>query len=590
MHKLKKMKKSYLYILLLAVTCFSACKKDLEDRFYNPDKLTSAINVDVVPGLFTALLTNNKIFVQDYGEWYYLLSGGTSITGYEQIAQRYVSYRYDWFSNYNDLTSGNGFDDFPITGQSYFQSSYTRLKNYEVILDSVALRSGQSKLDGDVYLKLATFIKCYQSAKLVDLFNSIPYSDAFQGAKDGPKYLFPKYDDPKEVYESIIKELGTIVDELPAAYSQMSAAGQTVFTQQDVAFKGDINKWVALINFTRLKLLVRIAGVEEAFARPLIQAALAKPLPQTDLYWQLWYAVDVINGGTWQRGLYENTYASFIPNIIMKRLNYGTPAYEEGTDDPRLPVLAMPTKYSDYRGVSANIEAQEALYNSGEVYYPYADNLGATFSTNSKSTYNHATFHRNVNMPVYMASLGELDLLLAEIALKGLGNTGKSAGEHIKDEVTHSINFWYTINQLSTYGRTELTPAQSALVYPDKPTGAVISDWGENIKAKFNAAATTDDKMEILMQQKFIHLNLLHPYELWAELRRTRHPKLEPFTWHTSVWKPMPERVRYPTIELTNNPDNFKKVAAENNLTTPIFWVPADAKTKNPYWDNYNYQ
>jgi hypothetical protein len=52
----------------------------------------------------------------------------------------------------------------------------------------------------------------------------------------------------------------------------------------------------------------------------------------------------------------------------------------------------------------------------------------------------------------------------------------------------------------------------------------------------------------------------------------------------------MPERVHYPTIELTNNPDNFKNVAAENNTTTPIFWVPADAKAKNPYWDNYNYQ
>ncbi|WP_106527987.1 RNA polymerase sigma factor [Chitinophaga niastensis] len=45
-----------------------------------------------------------------------------------------------------------------------------------------------------------------------------------------------------------------------------------------------------------------------------------------------------------------------------------------------------------------------------------------------------------------------------------------------------------------------------------------------------------------------------------------------------------------PTIELTNNPDNFKKVAPENNTTTPIFWVPADQRAKNPYWDNYNYQ
>ncbi|HWV65885.1 SusD/RagB family nutrient-binding outer membrane lipoprotein, partial [Chitinophaga sp.] len=560
------MKKTYLYIILLSASFLGACKKDLEDRFYDKDKLTGG-GTDIVPGLFTDLLTNNKIFAQDYGEWYYLLNGGTSITGYEQVAQRFVSYRYDWFSTYKDLTTGNGFDDSPINGQPFFQHSYTRLKNYEEIVNTVAARAGQDKTDGDIYVKLASFIKCYQSAKLVDFFNAIPYSDAFQGSKGSAQYLFPKYDDPKTVYQSIIAELGTLVDELPATFSQMSASSQELFKQQDIAFSGDINKWVAFINFTRLKLLVRIAGVEEAYAKPLIQAALAKPLPQTDLYWFYWYDIVPTGGGTWIRGVYENTFASFIPNIIMKRLNYGTPAYQEGIDDPRLPVLAMPTKYMDYRGVSANIEEQTALYDGGERYYPYADNIASTFSTNAKSTYNHATFHQNAKMPVYMSSLGEQDLLLAEIALKGLANTGKSAEEHIKDEVTHSIAFWYTINQLSNYAKTLMTPEQTALVYPGRPSAAVISAWGDVIKAKFAAAPTQDDKMEILMQQKYIHLNLYQPYELWAELRRTRHPKLEPFTWHSSVWKPMPERVRYPTIELTNNPDNFKKVAGENNLT-----------------------
>ncbi|SEW24950.1 Starch-binding associating with outer membrane [Chitinophaga arvensicola] len=590
MYKLKKMKKAYLYTLLLSASLFGGCKKDLSDRYYDKDKLTSGGGTDVVPGLFTQLVTNNKIFAQDYGEWYYLLNGGTSITGYAQIAQRYVSYRYAWFSDYNDLTTGNGFDDFPITGQSFFQSSYTRLKNYEELTNTVAARTGQDKLDADVYLKLASFVKCYQSAKLVDFFNSIPYSDAFQGAKGGAQYLFPKYDDPKTVYQSVIAEIGTLIDALPGAYSQMSASGQGIFKQQDLIFNGDVNKWVAFMNFTRLKLLVRIAGVEEAYAKPLIQAALAKPLPQTDQYWFYWYDIVPTGGGTWIRGVYENTFASFIPNIIMKRLNYGTPAYEEGIDDPRLPVLAMPTKYLDYRGVSANIEAQEALYNSGEKYYPYADNVVSSFAQNAKSTYNHATFHQNAKMPVYMSSLAELDLLLAEIALKGLGNTGKSAEEHIKDEVTHSIAFWYNINQLSSYAKTQLTPAQMALVYPARPSAAVVSAWGDVVKTKFTLAASQDDKMEILMQQKYLHLNLYQPYELWTELRRTRHPKLEPFTWHTSVWKPMPERVRYPTIELTNNPDNFKKVAPENNNTSPIFWVPAAAKGKVPYWDNYNYQ
>ncbi|KAA2242951.1 SusD/RagB family nutrient-binding outer membrane lipoprotein [Chitinophaga agrisoli] len=578
------MKKLLLYIII-AATGISACKKDLEDRYYNQDQLRGGTS-DIVPGLFTQLITTNKIFVQDYGEWFYLLSGGTSITGYEQVTNRYISYRYDWFSTYNDLTSGNGFDDYPITSQAYFESSYTRLKNWETIKGELDKRSGQDKQDAELYFKLATLVKLYQSAKLVDLFNSIPYFNAFEGGSGSTDHYFPAYDNPKEIYTSIIADLGELVNTLGAAYDQTSELGKSTFRTQDVAFKGDINKWIAFANATRLKLLVRISGVDEAYAKPLITETLTKPLPTQDLTWQLWYKIDPTGGGFWLRGLYETTYAAFIPNIIMKRMNYGDLTYNEGIDDPRLPVLALPTKYNDYRGISYNIDAQTPIYDGGDTYYPYADDITSSLGQNAKSMYNHATFQQNANMPVYMFSLAELDLLLAEIAQKGLAATGKTAGEHIKDAVVHSVDFWYMINQLSVYERG----TADSVLYPAKPAANVISAWGDKISAKFNTAADLDGKMEILMQQKYIHLNLLHPYELWAELRRTRHPKLEPFTWRGSVWKPMPERVRYPTAEQSANPDNFQKVADQNNLTTPIFWVPTALRSVVPYWNDYNYE
>lgn len=583
------MKRSILYISVIAVTFFASCKKDLKNRFYNPDQLSEGVT-DIVPGLFSSTITTNKIFVQDYGEWYYLLNAGTSITGFEQICQRYVSYRYDWFSTYSDLTTGNGFDDFPITGQGYFEGSYTRLKTWETIRNEVNTRSGQDKLDADMYFKLVTLVKDYQSAKLVDLFNSIPYFYAFQGSNQKNENWYPPYDDPKAIYESIITDLGNLTDSLSIAYNQMSATGKEILASQDIIFKGDMNRWTQFANATRLKLLVRLAGVDAAFAKPLIQVALTKPLPQTDLSFQMWFDTDQKSaGGFWMRGLYENTYASFIPNIIMKRLNHGTSAYEPGIDDPRLPVLAMPTKYKDYRGVSYNIDSQTVIYTSGDKYYPYADNLPSSLSTNAKSMYNFATFTRNGKMPVYMFSQAELDLLLAEIELKGLATTGEAAEDHIKDAVIHSINYWYNINGNSDFKDDPDAQGAAAPLYPARPSDMVIANWGDTIKAKFMAAGSVDDKMEILMQQKFIHLNLMQPYELWTELRRTGHPKLEPFTWHGAVSKPFPERVRYPSEEQRNNPTNLSKVSADNNLTSKIFWVPAD-RNANPYWDNYNYQ
>jgi hypothetical protein len=578
------MKRRIIYALIF-LAGFSSCKKDLTDKFYNPDQLSVGVT-DLVPGLFTQTITTNKIFVQDYGEWYYLLNDGLGPTGYAQIAQRYISTRYDWFTAYNDLTTGNGFDDFAITGQSYFEASYERLKSWETVKEQMDARSGQDKANALLYYKLLTVVKDYQTAKLVDFFNSVPYFNAFKSQVGGTANYLPAYDDPKAIYEALITELGNMVDSLPGIYAGVSQEAAAVFKAQDQAFNGDINKWVQFANALRLKYLVRIGDVDPAFAKQYIPDALSKPLPTTDLYWHLWYQVDPTGGGIWQRGLYENTYASFIPNIIMKRMNYGDSTYDVGKDDPRLPVIAQPTKYLDYRGVSYNIDAQTVIYNSGEVYYPYGDDMASSLAQNSKSMYSIVTYSHNANMPVYMFTLGELDLLKAEIELKGLAATGEAAEDHIKDEVVHSTQFWYSINQMSTWAKGVL----DSVLYPARPSDAIIANWGDTIRTKFTAATNLEDKMEVLMQQKYIHLNLLQPYELWSELRRTGHPFLEPMTFNGVVMKPMPGRVRYPTSEQINNAANFKAVATQNNDTSPIFWVPANKQNITPYWPDYNYR
>ncbi|MBO9620213.1 MAG: SusD/RagB family nutrient-binding outer membrane lipoprotein, partial [Niabella sp.] len=551
---------------------------------YNPDQL-GANTTDIVPGLFTQIVSNNKILIQDYGEWYYLLNGGTSIPGYAQLANRYISYRYDWFSSFNDLTTGNGFDDYPITGQSYFENSYLRLKPWETIRNEMSKRQGADRANAEMYFRLATIMKDYQSAKLVDFYNSIPYFDAFQGNNQTTGAWYPVYDDPKAIYESIITELGHLVDSLPVFYNNMDATAKTILAKQDIVFGGNINKWVQYTNALRIKYLVRISGVDAAFAQSGLQAALTKPLLDADLEFKMWAPVDVLGGGTWQRGLYENTFASFIPGVIMKRLNYDSLKYQPGIDDPRLPVLAMPTKYHDYRSITFNIDQQTPLYDGGDKYYPYADNIPSSLSTNAKSMYNIVTLSLNSAMPVYVFSRTEQDLLLAEIALKGLANTGKLPGDHISDAVVHSVNYWYRINQLSTASRG----VDDAELYPTKPSDAAILAWATVVRGKFDLASGVEDKMEILMQQKYIHLNLLAPYELWAELRRTGHPKLEPFVWHGSIWKPFPERVRYPASEQKNNTTNFAKVASDNNLTSKIFWVPSN-RTTDLYWSDNTFK
>jgi hypothetical protein len=559
----------------------TSCKKNLEEQFRNPDSYDPAASTKI-PGLFTDMMTKGKFYYQDYGEWYYMIGDGFGIAGYSQLAQRYITQRYDFFATWDDVVGGNGFDASSST--SLFGDMYTSHKGLGLIQDRLKELSGTELLDSKIYEDLSLIMTDWAVAKNVDLFNSIPYSEAFKGASG---VYFPKYDDPLEIYHSIIENLKKEAEDLPGIYSKMSPAGKTLFTNQDLAFHGDINKWVQYANALRLKYAVRISGVDEGYAKTHIADVLTKPLPQTDFTIALTSKNDVPGGGTWLRGLYERNFAAFIPNIIVKRMNYGTTAYEPGIDDPRLPVIAMPTKFNnnnDYRGVSYDGDGQTPAYNAGEKYYAYADDVDKSLAQNAKSNYNHATYSRN-EFPNYMFSLAELDLLLAEVELKNLAATGKSASDHIVDAITHSTDFWYNISSLSTYA------LDKPILHPVKPNGSVIATYANAFKIKFEATTSKDDQMELLMQQKYVHLNIMAPYELFTELRRTHHPKLEPMTINGKVMKPMAERILYPSVsELAKNPDNYLKVKSQDNYTSHIFWVPAAVKSLPYYWDNYNYQ
>ncbi|MBV8252933.1 MAG: SusD/RagB family nutrient-binding outer membrane lipoprotein [Chitinophaga sp.] len=570
-----KINLSKIFIGLCLGASLTSCQKELEDQFKNPEKSNPPLD-QKWSGMFTATMYGWKLYVGDYGEWYWMMNPGTGIPGYAQISQRYITSRYSWFSTYDDLTTGNGFSDNAI--RDYFNSFYRNTRNFGEMRDLYATAPADQRNEAMFYLKLTTVVRDYGALKLIDLVNNIPFTESWQGTSG---VFFPKYDDAQKTTEIILGELKSIADTLPTLYNNLSVANKSDFVKQDFASKGDINMWIQYISMLRIRYAVRISGVNPTLAKQVLSEELSKPRPSKDLVWQMPFVADPKSGGTWERGWYENSFASFVPNTILKRMNFGTDKYEPGVDDPRLPVIAMPTKYSDYRGVSMNADAQEAAYLAGDKYYVGADDLNSSLAQNSKSMYNHATYHRNT-MPGNWMTLGELDLLLAEIALKGLGTTGKTAGEHIADAVVHSTAYWYWVNGLSPYEKT-------SVLHPATPDAATVATYAATVRAKFDAASSVEDKMEILMQQKYIHLNLPGTMELFAELRRTRHPKLEPFTFGGKAMKPVAERIRYPSTEFQTNTDNYLKVKADDNFSSPIFWVPTDKRAESYYRNDYNY-
>ena len=612
-------KKFFPYImLLLPLLSLLSCKKELEKQFYNPEVYSQVGNL--YGGIFLKMITENKVYSQDYGEFYWQMNLGCEVPGYAQISQRYITDRYAWFLNFDDLSGTNAFGG--LTNNLWnnrLNDFYTKARYWAVLNDQLAGLSGQALADNKIYYSLATVVKDYVALINVDFYNSIPYFDAFKG-KD--TVFYPKFDDPKAIYTSVMSELKTVGDELPATYAAMSDVAKRTFASQDIALQGDITRWTQYINALRLKYAVRISGVDETLAKTTLQEVLAKPLPAMDLTWSLTVDVAPESNGFWLRGLYENYFSSFIPDIMMRRMHRDSSApYRAGTDDPRLQVLANPTKYivapysatvnrRKYIGVSYNADGQKLAYVAGERYVTSAASYVNELQQNAKSQYNYTTFMQNARFPAYMMSLAEVDLLLAEVAAKGLATTPRTAAQYIRDAISHSTDFWYARNEESRMSASFRTKAiagnyftgpitfstnrfgeDSALYFhPAKPTTAVINQYADSIANRFSAGADIEAKMEILMQQKYIHLNIMSPFELWTELRRTRHPYLEPMLFTGKVMKPFPERLKYPMSALQTNEQQYLKVRDQDNFTTPIFWVPTAKRSVNPYWTDYTYQ
>ena len=87
--------------------------------------------------------------------------------------------------------------------------------------------------------------------QLVDMYGSLPYSDALKGVSS----LAPKFDDQKAVYDNLI----TLLDEgIADAKANVFASA---FTSSDLIFKGNTTKWVKFANGLKIRILMRQARV-----------------------------------------------------------------------------------------------------------------------------------------------------------------------------------------------------------------------------------------------------------------------------------------------------------------------------------------
>ena len=109
------------------------------------------------------------------------------------------------------------------------------------------------KGDKDKYQQIyaVTYIvQVFMGLKVTDLNGSIPYTETNQG-RDIGKYD-PKYDNQKLLFDTWLKELDNVILSL-----HKNLSDQVLLGNNDIFFKGDITKWMAL---PKLRSTVRTGG------------------------------------------------------------------------------------------------------------------------------------------------------------------------------------------------------------------------------------------------------------------------------------------------------------------------------------------
>jgi predicted small secreted protein len=415
---------------------------------------------------------------------------------------------------------------------------YDNLVDYEYIRKE-ALKVGKQATAG-----IALVMKAYNYQQLVDAYNSVPYTDALKGTV----VIQPKYDDGKVVYDSLFLVLDKAVAYLSAPIDATNASPGT----SDIIFAGNTAKWIKFAKTLRLRMLIRISGVNPTFvATEMAKAGFTgssanflgagEDVKSTPGYLKTSgkmnpfyenYGYTAADAAAGNHDFY--TYSKFFIDIL------------KNTFDPRIARLAYPpTAGGSYTGVP---------YGEGNDTYIYTkvSGFGPAFIPQAGTVTASTLYSR----PQVLMTAAESFFLQAEAVQRGLLVSDKTAQVLYETGITESF---------------KLLGVDSDGAGPGTATTDAVTYYSQAIDNVGYAAST--NKLTAIRTQKWIALASFNGFEAWTEYRRTGVPAVPPST-KTLFGTKQPKRLLYPLSEYSSNTANVNAQGTISQMDSKIFWMP----------------
>jgi hypothetical protein len=529
-------KTTFATALCLLIAPFSACDLDINE---NPNSATGTV---VAPDLILPPTVASTVYNQIY---YYGYASAAFYAGFQVPGAGIAGFGEQY--SYN-LTSSS------VTGA--WTAIFADLRQYNSIIQKAEVDSKYALFGG-----IAHILKAYSYQLLVDAYGDVPYTEALQGKAGN---YTPSYDKDSEVYRLLVGELDQAIATLKNNLGNIGVSVVALNSTSDPLFSGDITRWIRFANNIKLRLLVRAEGSSiDSFVQEAFHSFSSEGFLKEDALVNPGYSPSTLN----RQNPYWNTYHSTTAGTITQAANYYIPSryvfsFYNGvkiSDSFRGRLLYKGFPDTPNGQLGQEIDGPDHPASTKYVWF-VGTGTGATASQDNAGILKS----RSAGAPIFTAA--ELHFLLAEAALNGHSLDGDAQTNFDKGI---QASFAY----LAQKGTQTALPdvANEVAAYKEANAGNFLVDY--------SLAGTDAQRLEAIITQKYIALNILNTNEAWNEFRRTEYPTVsgtDPTHSFVSIQSAsthhdgLPVRLVYPQTEINLNGPNVPD--RRNPYSDLIFW------------------
>ncbi|WP_124642481.1 MULTISPECIES: SusD/RagB family nutrient-binding outer membrane lipoprotein [Amniculibacterium] len=402
-----------------------------------------------------------------------------------------------------------------------------------VLPNAFKVENRAAQLNLPQFLGIAKILKVEGMHRISDIYGPIIYSHFGENAAGD------KFDTQKEAYYAFFADLDAGI----AALKDAQNKGLVLDPSADIsAFGGNLAKWIKFGNSLRLRLALRISGVDPVKAKTEGEKALS------DL-----------------GGLMSNNTENFIVNkpnplgVINSwgdtRMGASMESILNGLQDPRVGKYFTKNTFSNsYTGIRQGIDI--------------------TAHGGKDSYVKNSGINSDMFSQIQLMTASEVQFLIAEAKLKNWNTNGISSETAYNNGIQLSFA-QYGLTAGSYITNTSNTPANYVDAFnPDNNINAA-----SQVTIAWNNADTDALKLEKIITQKWIS-GFPDGQEAWSEFRRTGYPKLFPVKLNKSggliSTTEFIKRINFPASEKSTNPTNVSAavgmLGGPDNGGTNLWW------------------